>query len=261
LLNEKARVRKEEEEEKEKEEKAALRKKERMVAENRGRADREKQLQLKIAANVFAGKYVMNLQESVFEGLRAERFFFDPIAEQANALMPWLTEKVCGLGEDTKEQQYWVDKILATSLAKIKTDATLAFEERRAQRAAEAAAAEAARLAAEEEARRGKVLKLMIHADFIEEAPVKIKMRADSTVQQVQDKVVEWMRENMADNPELTRLERIQFQVNNVPLPLDGLLLDLGDKLEQLQMVVLPEPEEGAEGDAAEGDANADEEN
>lgn len=255
MFSEKARARDLEAEEQEKEEEAALKQKEQTVVENRSRAQREKRLQQKLAANVFANRYVKGLQDSVFDSLARCNFFYDPMEMNAEQTVPWLKDKIKEKTEETTEQKRWIDDLLMAAMAKIKAESDQAVEERRvryeqeAKEAAERAAREA------EEARRSQVLRLTLMAPFLEDNPVKIRMRADSTVLQVQQKVVEWLQENMPDS--VPRVDRLRFLLAGEPLDTDSVLCDVEGDLRQLQMALEPEEDEG-EGDAGEGD---DEEN
>lgn len=255
MFAEKARKRDKEAEEREKEEQGKLKHKEQTVVENRSRAAREKRLQQKLAANVFAGRYTKGLQASVFKELERCNFFYDPMEMHAESMVPWLKTKITENSEEVAEQKRWLDDILAAAVLKITTESEEAHEARRIQREKEEKEAAERAIAEAEASRRAKVLKLTLSAPFLEEGPVKLKLRADSSVEQVQQKVVEWLTNNMGDA--MPKPERLKFLLAGHSLDPTSILCDMPGDLSQLQMVLEAEAE-AEEGDAAEGD---DEEN
>lgn len=251
MFADKAAARDEEAEAREEEEQTQLKEKEQTMMENRSRAQREKRLQQKLAANVYAGRYVRGLQDGVFDELARCNFFYNPIEVQAEAMVPWLKARVADKSGAVLQQQRWVDDMLSKALTSIKLEGDTAVEARRVRHEREAKEAVEQAEKDAEEARRSQVVRLTLSAPFLEEGPVKIKMRADSTVLQVQQQVIEWLQTNMPDT--MPAADRLRFLLGGEALDQESVLCDMTGDLRQLQMVLEPE-EEPEEGDAAEGD-------
>ena len=76
-------------------EKRKFEEKERRIAQERERLERERATKEKVAAATFARGYVSGLLGSVFDRLHDSGFFYDPVQREIeNEFMPWLTDTV-----------------------------------------------------------------------------------------------------------------------------------------------------------------------
>merc|ERR1712162_20650 len=129
-------------------EKRKVEEKERRLAQERARVEREKVVCQKVAASTFARGYLSGIMESVFDKLYDTGFFYDPVEKEvADIFMPWLVEQAATSMDNRAVADATVDKIVLQALVQDAQQKEAAEQERTA--ALEEARAEEARLAQE----------------------------------------------------------------------------------------------------------------
>jgi len=129
-------------------EKRKVEEKERRLAQERARVEREKVVCQKVAASTFARGYLSGIMESVFDKLYDTGFFYDPVEKEvADIFMPWLVEQAATSMNNRAVAAATVDKIVLQALVQDAQQKEAAEQERTA--ALEEARAEEARLAQE----------------------------------------------------------------------------------------------------------------
>jgi hypothetical protein len=202
------------------------------------RAERERQVQLKLASHLFSARYMRDAQRDALAELDEDRYFTDPITLAVREFMPWLTSMVCYKTEKLGAAREAVDGLLHSVLSKnerLNQEAERVRDERRAKEAEEARKREEE---AAEQARRSRTVQLYIHTDVVPESPVgPISLRADSTVKDVEGKIVEWLEENADEQPEAGKL---RFLWNGQTLDASNVLYDIGiESLSTITMEVI----------------------
>jgi len=162
FLQEKSRLRDVLASEMEKVEREQLKNKEQMLMENRARAAREGRLQQKLAANVFARRYLEPLQQMVFDELSGSNYFYDPIRMNAERFTPWLTDKLGENLKHVKNSKSWISGLLSDSIAQIALNQEESYEGRRLAIEKKKAEEAEEQRKKEEEAKQKRLLKLTI---------------------------------------------------------------------------------------------------
>jgi hypothetical protein len=71
--------------------------KERRLAQERERVEREQVVRRKVAASTFARGYLGGILNSVFDQLQSNGFFYDPVLHEVEEnFMPWLKDQAVG---------------------------------------------------------------------------------------------------------------------------------------------------------------------
>jgi hypothetical protein len=150
-------------------EKRKLDEKERRLAQERDRLEREKQVREKVAAQTFARGYLTGLVGNVFDSLFEQGFFYDPVEKEvAELFMPALQQNVGASLEQQQVARAAVDALVSAAV-EAKAKAAAAAEATRAASVAaaeaEAAAAAAARAGAAKaaEARDAELTHMILH--------------------------------------------------------------------------------------------------
>mmetsp|Transcript_21170 Transcript_21170/g.58791 ORF Transcript_21170/g.58791 Transcript_21170/m.58791 type:complete len:521 (-) Transcript_21170:1259-2821(-) len=146
-------------------EKRKIEEKERRLAQEQERVERERVVRRKVAASTFARGYLSGIVSSVFDGLQQSGFFYDPVLRDVEEnFMPWLQEQAI---------QHLSQGVLARQVVrKLVEDATVQLSHSR-EEAAKAAEAQA-RAASEWEAKQAQ-LKAAKEAAEMEELRGKAK--------------------------------------------------------------------------------------
>jgi len=221
------------------------------MAEARIRANKEKDVHKKLASDVFANQWLVNLQQNAFSDLDEHSYFRDPTELAVAEFMPWLQSYSTDKVEEAAEARVWLDGMLEKTFEKGQDEVTAAIDERARQQAA-AEEAERKRLAEEAEAvRRGRSVEIYIHTDVVPESPVgPINLKASSTVGKVEEEIINWLQENADDPPPP---EQLRFLWNGQTLDKANILYDLGvETLSTITMELIEEIEIEEEGDPIE---------
>lgn len=210
----------------EQKERGATKTKEQVMAEARVRADKEKDVHKKLASDVFANRWLVNLQQNAFADLDEHSYFRDPTDLAVAQFMPWLQSYSTDKIEELQEAQGWLDGMLGKTFEKGQDEVKAAHEER-ARQQAEREEEERQQLAREaEEARKKRVIEIYIHTDVVPNSPVgPIKLKASSTVEQVEEEIISWLQENADDPP---AEDKLRFLWNGQTLDKSNILYDLG---------------------------------
>jgi len=226
--------------------------KEKRLAEARKRAQRERDLEVKLQCQALARANVWPLQHALIDRLEAEGYITDPARKGAEGFMPWLQKQVEQHLSSAQNSQKVVDELIHGALHKANGEREAADDARRRQQEEEAKRSAARKAAEEEQARRKRKVELFIHTNIVPQSPVgPIQLSANSTVQQVEDKIVEWMNEHMDEPP---AREKLKFLWNGAALEPSSVLYDVGiDNLSKIEMLL--EDDKENEGEESGGDA------
>lgn len=94
--------------------------KERRLAQERARLQREQEMAKKVAASTTAKSYVDSLQSSVFSSLQEAGYFYDPIVKQVEKqFMPWLQAKVQEKIGNIDSSRTSVDELIMSAIDKV----------------------------------------------------------------------------------------------------------------------------------------------
>lgn len=235
-LEKKARMRAEEAAKLEKTEKNALRLKEQLLLESRQRHKREVSMQKKLASNVFAAKYLANLQEMVFTELEEANYLSNPTRMNAEEFMPWLTASVEKNVEGVKGGESWMEMVLSKTLRVIQEEQEKVKLARKEAAAAALAAAEEAERKRLEDIQRMSQMELYIHSETIDKPVGPIALTGNSTIGSLREKISEWMSENMDEPP---APEAVSFMYDGKIVEDSSVLFDLGlQNLGTIQMLI-----------------------
>jgi len=98
-------------------ERRKLEEKERRLAQERERAYRERVVREKVAAATFARGYLSGIMGTVFDRLRRDGFFFDPVErEVTDIFMPWLANEAVGHLAQEDTSRAVMDNLVANTL-------------------------------------------------------------------------------------------------------------------------------------------------
>jgi hypothetical protein len=217
-------------------ERALFAAKEKMLAEARARHVHVLAVRAKLAAGYFARHYLRQLRPHVLESLTRDGFFAarDDVSRQLEAdYRPKVLQEASLDLAKVDGSRALVADMLAEELTKKQQEKRLLVEAREAEEARLAEVARLARLAAEELARRQRKIQLFIHAAALpaEANPVgPINLTGQSTVADIEAKVVRWMEQNLPDlapEAEVPPREQLRFKWN-------GRTLDAADAQTQV---------------------------
>lgn len=234
--------------------------KEKRLAEAKVRSDEEKEAMKRVASKRIAQAYLKQLENRVIDNLTGRGLFVDPTVMEVQAFFPWLLDNVTKNFAQLDASAQAVDDLVRSAIERVQLLSKEAERRRQEEAARLAAEAEAKRLADEEQRRRTRKLQLFIHTTLVANSPVgPINITANSTVAQVEEKIIEWLQENVDDPPEPSRLK---FLWNGQLLNRESILYDIGvDNAATIQMQVEepPKPVE-EEGEGEEGEEEEQEE-
>lgn len=132
-------------------EKRKVEEKERRLAQERTRVERENVVRQKVASSTFARGYLNGIMESVFDKLYHAGFFYDPVEKEVqDVFLPWLVQQAAGHMATKKASRAAVDRLIVDALKKSAEARTSADQARVA--AADTAKAEAAKALEDEKA-------------------------------------------------------------------------------------------------------------
>ena len=163
-------------------EKRKVEEKERRLAQERARVEREKVVCQKVAASTFARGYLSGIMESVFDKLYDTGFFYDPVEKEvADIFMPWLVEEAATSMNNRAVAAAAVEKVVLQAIIQDAKQKEAAEQERTA--ALEAARAEEAQLAqaraeaakAARELREQHAERVLSTSGLVDEGAVKAK--------------------------------------------------------------------------------------
>ena len=154
-------------------ERRKMEEKDRRLAQERERVEREKTVREKVAAQTFARGYLSGLVGNVFDNLYEAGFFYDPVQKEVETdFMPWLTDAVVAECSTAAVSRRCVNEIIVkaikdgiTAKAEGAAAAKKEIDDAAAAKAAAIAAVEAAAAAAAETARKELALKVLTELD------------------------------------------------------------------------------------------------
>mmetsp|Transcript_23853 Transcript_23853/g.28820 ORF Transcript_23853/g.28820 Transcript_23853/m.28820 type:complete len:448 (+) Transcript_23853:176-1519(+) len=157
-------------------EKRKIEEKERRLAQERDRLEREKLVREKVAAQSFSRGYLTGLVGNVFDRLYTAGYFYDPVEKEVEQdFMPWLHKEVAvSIGKQTAARSA-VESIITDALKKDAQAKSKAEELRKQQKAeveAEKAKIEADRIAKEKaavEATQAKIKLILYDLGLVSE--------------------------------------------------------------------------------------------
>ncbi len=163
-------------------EKRKVEEKERRLAQERARVEREKVVCQKVAASTFARGYLSGIMESVFDKLYDTGFFYDPVEKEvADIFMPWLVEEAATSMNNRAVAAAAVEKVVLQAIVQdaqqkeaAEQERTAALEAARAEEAQQAQArAEAAKAA--RELREQHAERVLSTSELVDEGAAKVK--------------------------------------------------------------------------------------
>lgn len=163
-------------------EKRKVEEKERRLAQERSRVEREKVVCQKVAASTFARGYLSGIMESVFDKLYDTGFFYDPVEKEvADIFMPWLVEEAATSMNNRAVAAAAVEKVVLQAIVQdaqqkeaAEQERTAALETARAEAAQQAQArAEAAKAA--RELREQHAERVLSTSELVDEGAAKAK--------------------------------------------------------------------------------------
>ena len=163
-------------------EKRKVEEKERRLAQERARVERENVVCQKVAASTFARGYLSGIMESVFDKLYDTGFFYDPVEKEvADIFMPWLVEEAATSINNRAVAAAAVEEVVLQAIVQDAKQKEAAEQERTA--ALEAARAEEAQLAqaraepakAARELREQHAERVLSTSGLVDEGAVKAK--------------------------------------------------------------------------------------
>lgn len=223
-----------------------LKRKEQTMVAARLRVSQEDKLHQKLAANVFAARWLEGIQEKCMDELDAGNFFASPVALAVREFMPWLEEAVHKKSGEMNAARDCVDGLINGAIETGRQQQLQLLQEKEKERERLEEEARKQAEAEAEAAKRMRVVSLYIHTEVVPNSPVgPISIRGDSTVAQVEEKISEWLRENSDEPPDLARLK---FLWNGQTLDKTNILYDVGvENLSTITMVLADEPDLAAE--------------
>lgn len=201
-LESKGTHRRQEAEKLEQQESEAMETKAKLRSVARARAAKEQDLQRKLASHIFADRYMGPITETTMGELDREGYFADPIVLSVRSFMPWLASLTHQRTQEAGSAREAVEELFQGVVRRGKDNQRAAFKARQEKQQKAMEEARKAAAEAEEKAKRNKEVQLYIHTDIIPESPVgPIILKASSTVQQVEDAIVNWLQSNSEDAP------------------------------------------------------------
>jgi hypothetical protein len=97
--------------------------KERRLAQERGRLQRERAVNQKVASRAYSKRYLGGLRGSVFGNLWEQGFFYDPVVKEVeDTFMPWLNARVGKNLDTVARSREIVPKMIEEALTRGRTE-------------------------------------------------------------------------------------------------------------------------------------------
>lgn len=214
--------------------------KQRLAAARRTQQERNK-LRDKMAAHKIAQKYLEELQNQRFDGLYHQHYFFDPLRREVEQFLPWLYTKVGDHLSQTRNARNLIADITTHAISKLEGQASEQHATRRAEEKRKHQIETTLNAYHKEMRKLQTKIQLYIHTNVIDNSPVgPIELTGQSTVGDIENKVLDWLHENVDDPPDASR---ISFTWNGTVLNNASVLYNLGvENLATIQMEVEPLP-------------------
>jgi len=224
-------------------ERILLKNKEELKQKREERNRQETVVKQKLESVHLAKSCVLALRQNVLEKLEKRDFFADQIRQRVLDFIPNIMNQTNQNIQQISTAQSLVLDLMSSSLASVEQGKQQAEAKRKLELERRKLEDLERKKHEDELKRRRMIIQLYLHSEAVSESPVgPIDLSGESTVKQVEDKVMKWMEQNLEKHP--TR-EQLKFTWNGKQLDQYTTLYDLGiENLSTIQMKVEKTEEE-----------------